>query len=382
MINDRNCIRQIFGSLMKRPQFLSEVDKYSLTLLDFVGKFDKYIFTAIVGLYNGGAEKISCFDVENYLDSNNAAKKIFETNNGIEFLQDAEEFSNEENFSFYYNQLKKINLLRDLKKQGKDIDDYYIEDLTSPRAMEVNEAFESLSIKDIIEKEKRKILHLESQYAQTDEVKVETAVSGMADFIASLGKKIKVGMPIQGHIYNQVISGAYKGTLTIRSGSSGLGKTRQAVGDACYLAYPIRYNSNTCKWEQNGSSEKVLFIVTEQSFDEVRSMILAYLTDINESKFKYGKFNNREVEVIDKAIEIMTEFEDNFVLVQIPNPSIELVKTIVRENCLTREIDHVFYDYIFIGPSLLGEFKGFNLRNDKYFVVYITFPFINGVSKI
>ena len=38
---------------------------------------------------------------------------------------------------------------------------------------------------------------------------------------------------------------------------------------------------------------------------------------------------------------------------------------LVRENCLTHQISHVFYDYIFIGPALLGEFRGFNLRNDK-----------------
>ena len=365
MLNDKNCIRQIFGALMKKPQLLSEVDKYSLTLLDFNSKVEKYIFTAIVGLYNNGAEKISCFDVENYLDSNTAAKESFKAYNCIEFLQDAEEFCNEDNFPFYYNQLKKINLLRDLKRQGKDISDYYVEDLTSSRAIEVNERFESLTIKEIVESEKRKLLHLEAQYAQTDEVKVETALSGMADFVASIGTKIKIGMPIQGHIYNQVISGAYKGTLTIRSGSSGLGKTRQAVGDACYLAYPIRYNSNTCRWEQNGSSEKVLFIVTEQSFEEVRSMILAYLTDINESRFKIGQFSDREKLVIHQALKVMSEYEDNFILVQIPNPTIELVKTMVRESCLTNEIDHVFYDYIFIGPALLGEFKGFSLRNDK-----------------
>ena len=372
MLNDKNCIRQIFGALMKKPQLLSEVDKYSLTLLDFNSKVEKYIFTAIVGLYNNGAEKISCFDVENYLDSNSAAKESFKAYNCIEFLQDAEEFCNEDNFPFYYNQLKKINLLRDLKRQGKDISDYYVEDLTSSRAIEVNERFESLTIKEIVESEKRKLLHLEAQYAQTDEVKVETALSGMADFVASIGTKIKIGMPIQGHIYNQVISGAYKGTLTIRSGSSGLGKTRQAVGDACYLAYPIRYNSNTCRWEQNGSSEKVLFIVTEQSFEEVRSMILAYLTDINESRFKIGQFSDREKLVIHQALKVMSEYEDNFILVQIPNPTIELVKTMVRESCLTNEIDHVFYDYIFIGPALLGEFKGFSLRNDEVLLMFAT----------
>ena len=55
-------------------------------------------------------------------------------------------------------------------------------------------------------------------------------------------------------------------------------------------------------------------------------------------------------------------------------PTIELVKTIVRENVMMHDIEYVFYDYIFISPSLLNEFKGFNLRNDKNFVVYITFP--------
>ena len=160
---------------------------------------------------------------------------------------------------------------------------------------------------------------------------------------------------------------------------SGLGKTRQAVGDACVLSYPIRYNSITHQWEQNGNNDKVLFIVTEQTFEQIQSMILAYLTDIDESRFKYDVFTNDEEKVISQAISLMEEYESNFILVKIPNPTIELVKTLVRENCLTKEIDHVFYDYVFIGPALLNEFKGLNLRNDKLFVVYIAFPLISGV---
>ena len=52
----------------------------------------------------------------------------------------------------------------------------------------------------------------------------------------------------------------------------------------------------------------------------------------------------------------MKLYEDNLILVKMPNPTIELVKTIVRENCITKDIKYVFYDYIFIGPSLLNEF--------------------------
>ena len=61
----------------------------------------------------------------------------------------------------------------------------------------------------------------------------------------------------------------------------------------------------------------------------------------------------------------MEQYQNNFYIVRMPNPTIELVKTIVRENVMMHDIEYVFYDYIFISPSLLNEFKGFNLRNDK-----------------
>ena len=179
-------------------------------------------------------------------------------------------------------------------------------------------------------------------------------------------------MPVQGHIFNQIIDGARKGTLTIRSAASSVGKTKNAVADACYLAYPIRYNSETCEWEQVGNCEKVLFIVTEQQFKEVRKMILAYLTDFSESRFKYGDFNEREQSVIAQAIGLMKHYEENLTLVKMPNPTIELVKTLVRENCITRDIGYVFYDYIFIGPALLDEFRGFALRNDEVLLMFAT----------
>ena len=55
-----------------------------------------------------------------------------------------------------------------------------------------------------------------------------------------------------------------------------------------------------------------------------------------------------------------------------PNPTIESVKTIVREKCIVHNIGYVFYDYIFIGPSLLNEFKGFALRNDEVLLMFAT----------
>ena len=106
-MTDKTSILQIIGSLMKHPQYLSESDKYCLTPDDFHSKFEKYLFLAIENLYVDGAKRITPIDVENYLETNEVGKLVFKQNNGIEYLQDAEYLSEEQNFSYYYKKLKK-----------------------------------------------------------------------------------------------------------------------------------------------------------------------------------------------------------------------------------------------------------------------------------
>ena len=357
---------------MKRPQFLSETDKYQLSLDDFYYKFDKYIFAAIENLYRGGANKIQPIDIENYLQSNGAASVIFKQNNGIEYLQDAEYLSETQNFEFYYKRLKKINLLTKLQNDGFDISEFYIEDLTNPKALEVNKNFEKLEIDEILDILKKKVLGLENEFTQNEVTRTESAFVGIEDIIESARLQTDIGIPVQGEILNEVISGARRGTMIIRSAASGTGKTRQAVGDACLIAYPFRYEPKQDKWIQIGSGCKTMFIATEQTIPEIQKMILSYLTGFNESKFRYGNFTEKENRIIRQAVWIMEQYKDNFFIVQMPAPRIDLVKNLVREQILLHGIEYVFFDYIFICPSLLREFKGINLRNDEILLMFST----------
>lgn len=714
---------------MKKPQLLSEIDKYSFILTDFPSRFERSIFMAINGLYRNGATNIQPIDIENFIEPDQVSAKLFKDKNGIEYLQDIVELSDVDNFGFYYNRFKMFNLLKDLKKQGFDVSEFYCEDLTDPKSQEINEQFNFLTPKIITDTVRKKLLGVEAKYETTDEIEVEAAAKGMEELIEQMGAAYQIGIPVQGNIYNQIIDGAKKGTLTIRSAASSVGKalpnstiiptpngkrkvsdikvgdylfdafgkptkvlgvypqgkkevmfvrfkdgrvahcceehlwsyctrgqkeyskkerkfftktlkelskeklkgnrddyrilvpmnyaveyeeqyyyippyimglalgdgsfrqnesnkafqfssedeflpnyigfqmnwqvkqnkanfgwyfsfnektphknvwvqdflkqypellnsksetkfipeeylygsveqrfdllsglldtdgsidkksgtityftissqlrdnvvelchslgfkttvlvdshketnigyiiriygrpddkiklfklprkreilenwynnskrkesnefnpiveigscnyteemtcfmvdneehlfltedyivthnTRNAVADACYLAYPFRYNSMTCEWELEGNCEKVLFIMTEQRFSEIRMMILAYLTDIQSSRFKYADFSARENAVITQAIHLMEKYKDNLILVKMPNPTIESVKTIVRENCIVHDIGYVFYDYVFIGPSLLNEFKGFALRNDEVLLMFAT----------
>ena len=186
---DKGCIQQVLGSLMNHPQFLSEIDKYSFVLTDFPTHFEKYIFTAINGLYRNGATKIQPIDIENYLSTDVEAARTFQQQNGIEYLQDIQELSEVGNFPYYYKKLKKLNLLKDLKKDGFDVSDFYEENLTKPGAFEINSKFEELETKDITDRIRKKLLGLETKYEVNDEVEAINAFDGIEGLVENLFRR-------------------------------------------------------------------------------------------------------------------------------------------------------------------------------------------------
>lgn len=369
---EKSTVIQIFGALMKHPQYLSETDKYNLTPDDFYYKFDKYIFVAIDSLYRSGATRIQPIDVENYLNTNETASIIFKQQKGIEYLQDADYLALEENFPYYYKKLKKFNLLNSFKDKGIDIREFYVEDALTPEALEVNKKFEELEINDIVDAIKRKVLGVERDFIQNDTTETINVFEDIESIIDEANDGTGIGEPLQGEIFNEICAGARKGTFVLRSAGSGTGKTRQAVGDACYLAFPFRYDEEKREWVQVGNNKRTLVITTEQTAKEIQRMVLAYLTGFNETKFRYGGFTKEEIRIIKQALWVMEQYQENLHIVRMPNPTIELVKTIVRENVMLHDIEYVFYDYIHISPSLLNEFKGFNLRNDEVLLNFST----------
>ena len=362
---DKDTIMQVICGLMINPQYLSENDKYILTIEDFHSLFEKYVFSAIYNLYKDGAESISVVDIDNYFNLHKVAKSVFEKANGVEYLQDTLEFCNAENFPFYYKRLKKLNALEDLKKMGFPISQFYEEDLTNERAKEINDNFEKIEVSDIFSKIKKDILGIETKYEKGSSSDASKASDNMDKLIENLKLKPEVGARLQGDIFNTVCRGARKTKFYIRTMASGVGKTRAAVGDACYLSYPIRFNQSTWEWEWNGSCEKTLFIATEQEIEEIQTLILAYLTGINEEKILYSDYNTAEEVLVNQALFVMNYFSDNLYIVRLSDPNIEQIKAVVRKNWLEHDIQNVFYDYIFSSPSLLTEFRDLKVREDR-----------------
>lgn len=364
MLSDKNAVLQVIGSLMKKPSLLSEKDKYNLQPSDFESRFERYIFIAILNSYTNGAQSLSEIDIDNYLMEHKDQYLLFQQNNGISYLQDALDMSTPENFEYYYNRIKKFNCLKDLKKSGFDISEFYEENELNPRQFEINQRFETLKPKDIFDGLKRKIYKVEGEYVEGD-ASVTTDVSvGIDELLEKLKNSPDAGARFQGKYFNTVTRGARKGKYYIVSFPSGGGKTRLLLGEACYLAFPMRYSWETMEWKITGNAEKTLFIATEQAKEEIQTMVVAYLTGINEDVILYGHFTKEQQTIIDQAKEVIKKYKDNLMIVQIPMPSVEIVKSVIRQNCIVNDTKNVFFDYIFSNPALLNEFRDLRIRED------------------
>ena len=364
MLSDKNAILQVIGSLMKKPSLLSEKDKYNLQPSDFESRFERYIFIAILNSYTNGAQSLSEIDIDNYLMEHKDQYLLFQQNNGISYLQDALDMSTPENFEYYYNRIKKFNCLKDLKKSGFDISEFYEENELNPRQFEINQRFETLKPKDIFDSLKRRIYKVEGEYVEGD-ASITTDVSvGIDELLEKLKNSPDAGARFQGKYFNTVTRGARKGKYYIVSFPSGGGKTRLLLGEACYLAFPMRYSWETMEWKITGNAEKTLFIATEQAKEEIQTMVVAYLTGINEDVILYGHFTKEQQTIIDQAKEVIKKYKNNLMIVQIPMPSVEIVKSVIRQNCIVNDTKNVFFDYIFSNPALLNEFRDLRIRED------------------
>lgn len=148
--------------------------------------------------------------------------------------------------------------------------------------------------------------------------------------------------------------------------------TRSMVGDACNIAYPIRFEPKYNKWVSTGSSEKVLYVMTEQDPAEIQTMILAYLTGYNEEMFLYGTFKEEHMDRIIKAIEIMEKYKDNMLFARIPDPCTSVVKNLFRRYNFQYGVENFFYDYIFSSPAMLDEYRDLKLREDVCLRMFTT----------
>lgn len=365
-LTDKNALMQVLGCLIKKPILLAD-RKYIFTRTDFNVALAQNIFQVINNLFaTYHSEEITIIDIDNYLQQNEGVYNNFKKNNGIQYLNDCVEISNLSNFDYYYDRMKKLSALRALKKNGFDITDIIDESgIDLNKEQKQLEDLDKMKIEDIFNKYLVSINDLQNSFVCKDDSELGLISDGIENLVEDLEQNPEIGTPIQGNIYNTLVRGARRKKFYLISGTTGAGKTRQMVGHACTIAYPEIYDLEKKEWIVRGKGQKILFFATEMEKDEIQTMILAYISGVNEDKIlnnSYESFEERER--IKEAIKIMTYYKDNFIFIRVGDPNVNQIKTLIRQQVLKYKIQYVFYDYIFSSPNLLSEFKDYRIRED------------------
>lgn len=360
MYNSHAIEKVLTGLYLDNDMIIS--NEYPLRLEDFVEKKYQAIYTALYNLYVLGNSHIDINDIVGYFKEQQGMYEKFIEDGGMDTLYQICADETPTNFDYNYSIIKKQSLLRDFVKMGVDVTDLYDKNL-SPEQFEKQMAkFNAMTIDDIFKHYEAKINNLQNKYQNLIEKSCISIADGLEELYKELQSIPEVGLPLDGEIYNTVTRGARLKKLYIDSGASGTGKSRRMAGNAAHLAIPIYYDEETGCWENTGLENKVLYITTELEHAEVQTLIISYVSGVNEDKLLNNKCSQEEKERVELAIQYIQQY-NNIIIEFLPNPSIPTIQTTIKKHVLQDDVQYVFYDYIHI-TSNLTDGRDKNTRDD------------------
>ena len=359
---DTNIAMYVLGYLMDNPQELNK-DSCLLTLNDFPKPSYQAIFGAIFNMATQGVNKIYAQDIDLYLAQYGEQYRIFSENGGIEFCKQLESLTTDDNaqFMMYYNKLKNFTVLRDLEKCRIDTTEFYDPSDVFKKEDE-EKKLDNISIPQILDRIRLKLANIEKINFNKDGNYFQTADQGIDQLIDNLQNDPDIGYPIEGEMLNYICRGGRQGKMYLYSAGSGGGKTRFFMQQACYRSLPRLKDG---KLIMPAELQKVYFISVEQEPEELQTMILAYISGVEEHKMHWKTWTEEELNRIKQAGEILKKYGNNLYIDRIPEPSIAKVRSTIIEKILDKNVDMVVYDYIAIPEDDEGIASKRQLRSDQ-----------------
>ena len=345
---------QVIGNIYNNPNILDN-EKYKFNEEDFPQDFHKIIFGTIFNLHQLGAKEISINTIEDYLYNRPTSYGIYQTNKGREYLEQISQNSSLATFEYYYFRIKKMTLLRMYDKAGLDLKWLYdIDNILDTKKKQAQEDWlDNTSLEDIADTIDKKINEIKLKYVDgTDEDYVQ-AGNNIDELIDRLQKNPEIGYPLYGPLINTITRGARLKKFYLRSAATGVGKTRAMIADACNIACDDIYNIKENKWEQNGTREPTLYITTEQEVDEIQTMMLAFLSGVNEAHIIYNRYEEGELDRVKYAAKKIKTSPLH--IKRLPDFSLQDIENAIKFGIHEWGIRYVFFDYLHTSLKILSE---------------------------
>lgn len=353
---DIPAIVQLIGCVYQNPSLLDN-DSYSFTLDDFTEEFHQVVFGSIYNLHQLGAIEITPATIEDYLEQRPKKLAVYKANKGEEYLEKVKENSQLAAFNFYYHRVKKMTILRMYnEKVGMDLSWLYdINNIFDQKKKQTQEDWlDSHTEEDIANLINDKIEDVKLKYVDSAaEDNIIQAGEGANELWAELQTTPDIGYPLYGNLINTVTRGARLGKFYLRSAATNVGKSRAMVADCCNIACDEIYDPLQGKWVRNGTREPAIYVMTEQIFSEVQTMMWSFLSAVPEDHILTNRYDPGEIERVSYAMEVIKRCP--LYLKQLHDFSLKDIENVVKLSVRKFNIRYFFLDYIHSSMKILSE---------------------------
>lgn len=355
---DIPAVMQVIGSIYQNPSLLDN-EKYNFTEEDFTEDFHRIVFGSIYNLHQLGAGEININTITDYLETRPNKLATFKVNNGVEYLQKLGENTQLAAFDYYYNRMKKMTLFRMYsEKAGMDLSWLYdVDNIFDAKKKQAQEDWlDNTPIEKIADTIDGKVQQIKMKYVDNADTVFVQAGEGVDNLISRLMEFPEIGYPMYGKIINTVTRGARLGKLYLRSAATGVGKTRAMIADCCFIGCDELYNTETGQWEDNGTKEPCVFITTEQQVDEIQTMMLAFISGVNERNILNNEYYKDELDRVRKAAQILHNCP--IYIKRLPDFTLQDIENTIKYGVREWEARYFFHDYIHTSMKILSEVSG------------------------
>ncbi len=129
--------------------------------------------------------------------------------------------------------------------------------------------------------------------------------------------------------------------------------TRSMIADACSIACNKIYNIETNQWENNGTREPTQFITTEQDTEEIQTMMIAFISGVNEDHIMKSSYEGDEWDRVVRAADIIEK--SPLYIKKLPDFSLQDIENTIKFGIRQQGVRYIFMDYIHSSMKILSE---------------------------
>ena len=320
--------------------------------LDYINKIDsmkffeleesQFFYNVGSNLIKQGYKVIDPVSIEAWLVDKPASKKLYEEYGGFNTIKEIQDIVILDNFEKYYDDLLKLNVAKELKAKGFNVDTININDMSSQDLYEYYDYLLNDLFVEGVTDTKIHDLDISDDYIEN----------------RNQGNGIGASIALKAPRLNYDIGGLNTRSVVIVGGRSGSGKSSFIM--SC-MVMPLAQ-----------SGIKTAILSNEQDIDEFRDLLLVetLFTEfkyyhINRKKLQAGDFSKEDMTYIKKAQEhINKTYSKNIRFVKMFNYNTEDTKKVIKK--LAREkITHILYDTMKAEDSSSTQYTGELVETSK-----------------